>query len=142
MNAGVAFIAVAGILLLAVAGFYMATGQQPVAGPSATATTTTETQGKVECDRYVERVYFNDPDPSPADQYYDGYLYWLADGCDVFDVNVSYDYVPSRPMSSDSIYFKVYADGQLVYEGYSNIWDFDDTLYYHVEKEIVVIAYR
>jgi len=126
-------------LLLVAAGYVAAVHAPPPPGPSPTSTTS---PGMELCDHYSERVVFDDPDPSPGSNYFDGYLYWLVDGCDVFDVNVAYDYVPERPMAQVlGVYFKVYVDGELVYNGTSTMWDFPDDQYYGRDAQVDVYAY-
>lgn len=87
--------------------------------------------GPVLCDTYKEQVTINDPDP-PGMDYYNGYLAIVVrPPCDVFDVTVSWDYTPSRPMSqpmsSNNLWFEVYFDGQLIYNGTDTIVDFPDS---------------
>ena len=144
MRAGILLLAL--ILAAAAGGLWLAapeTGDD--AGQAATTTTTTTTAQTdwALCDHYRERVKFNDPDP-PGAQYYDGYLYWLVDeaACDVFDVNVAYDYVPDRPVSAGLLFYRVFIDGELVYEGYTTTWDFPDDKYNGIEAVVDVYAYR
>ena len=84
------------------------------------------------CDVYTENVTLANPDIA----YYDGYIVIATDGCEVFDVSVSYDYVPRRPAEAPlraeakggvgGVLFVVYFDDVLVANTTSTTVDFVD----------------
>lgn len=114
-------------LMIAVAGGLALVKTKTVTEPSTTTTATTNSVEPKLCDTFRKTIAINDPDP-PGMDYYNGYLVIVfIPPCDVSDVTVIWDYVPSRPMSSGNAYFEVYFDGQLIYNGTSTVIDFPDS---------------